>query len=105
MPGVAFGPVSRLGVLHLAKPWRTAPVAERLTDGSGALSARTVAQRMARAIEREARGAVRVRATCAPDVAAAADHIRPALLARLGPRFDIHADPALRRESFETRPL
>lgn len=105
MPGVAFGPVSRLGVLHLAKPWRATPVAQRLRDETGALSPRTVAQRMARAIEREARAATRIRAACAPEVAEAAAVIRPALLARLGPRFDIQADPALSRESFETRPL
>jgi Ribonuclease G/E len=104
-PGVAFGPVSRLGVFHLALPWRIRPLVERLTEADGRLSARTIAQRMARAIEREAKTAVRVRALCAPEVAAAAQAVAPALVARLGPRFDIQADPVLAREDFQVRPL
>jgi hypothetical protein len=105
MPGVAFGPVSRLGVFHLALPWRERPVAELLAGADGRPTARTVAQRLARAIEREAAGAVRVQARCAPDVAEAAQAVAPALVARLGPRFDIQADPARDREDFDVRPL
>lgn len=105
MPGVAYGPVSRLGVFHLALPWRSAPVAEQLVEPSGLATPRTVAQRLARALQREAKSAVRVRVVCAPEVAAAFEPIRPALLARLGPRFDIQADPAIGRETFETSSL
>lgn len=104
MPGVVFGPVSRLGVLHLAVPWRSAPTAQQLLDDAGRLSPRTVAQQVARTVLREARGAVRVEARCAPDVAAAAEAIRAALLARIGPRFDIRPDPVMDRETFDVRP-
>jgi len=103
MPGVTFGPVSRLGVFHLAAPWRTTPTREQLVGVDGLLTPRTVAQRLARAIEREAARAVRVRAVCAPEVAIATGPMRAALVARLGPRFDIQADPALGREAFEVR--
>lgn len=103
-PGVAFGPVSRLGVFHLALPWRERPVAERLSDPGGGLNARTVAQRMARMIEREAASAVRVRAICAPDVAAAAaEAVTLSLNEMLGPRFVIDADPVRLREDFEVK--
>jgi Ribonuclease G/E len=105
MPGVAFGPVSRLGVFHLALPWRTRPLVEQLVGPDGLINARTVAQRMARSIEREAATAVRVRALCAPDVATAAQALAPALAERLGPRFDIQADPARGREAFEVKSL
>jgi len=103
-PGVAYGPVSRLGVFHLALPWRSAPVAERLLDPDGRPSARTVAQRIARAIEREAASCTRVLARCAPDVALAASELRQALVERLGPRIDIAAEPGFAREAFEVRP-
>ena len=104
MPGVAFGPVSRFGTFQLTIPWRTTPVAELLTDADGRLSAASVARRLARAIEAEARSSTRVLALCAPDVAQAARGLAPALVERLGHRFDIQADPALSRDTFETRP-
>jgi Ribonuclease G/E len=97
MPGVVFGPVSKLGVFHLALPWRSAPVASRLTGP------RATAQKLARLIEREAAQSVRVRARCAPEVAAAAAIPFAALRARLGPRIDLQADPALRPDDFEVR--
>jgi len=103
MPGVAFGPVSRLGVFHLALPWRHRPVAEQLVGSDGRPTPRTVAQRLARAIEREAARAVTVTAVCAPDVSLAAQLIAPALVARLGPRFQIMTDPAMAREDFEVK--
>ena len=104
-PGVAFGPVSRLGVFHLALPWRQRPVAELLVDPDGAPAARAVAQRMARAIEGQAASAVRVRGVCAPEVAAAAgEALTAALTGRLGPRFRIDAEPGRGREDYEVRP-
>ena len=104
MPGVAYGPVTRFGTFQLVLPWRARPTAELLSDPDGRPSALTVALRLARAIEREARGCTRVRATCAPEVAEAARTISPALVARLGHRFDIQADPARDRADFETAP-
>jgi Ribonuclease G/E len=104
MPGVAYGPVTRFGTFQLALPWRSRPVAEILNDADGRPSAETVARRLVRAIEREAARCTRVRAFCAPEVAAAAEALRPALIERLGPRFDIQADPLRSRAAFETRP-
>jgi Ribonuclease G/E len=104
MPGVAFGPVTRFGTFQLTLPWRGRPVAEVLNDPDGRPSPGTVARRLARAIEAEALRCTRVLAICAPEVAAAAETIRPALVERLGPRFDIRGDPARSREAFETRP-
>jgi Ribonuclease G/E len=104
-PGVAFGPVSRFGTLQLTLPWRSRPLAEVLNDEDGRPSALTVALRLARAVEREARSCTRVRGLCAPEVAEAFEGARAALVARLGPRFDIQADPARARADFETRPL
>lgn len=104
-PGVAFGPVTRFGTLQLTLPWRARPVAEVLNDPDGRPSALTVALRLARALEREARTCTRARGLCSPDVAEAFRALEPALLARLGPRFDIQGDPARSRADFETRPL
>jgi Ribonuclease G/E len=101
MPGVAFGPVTRLGTFQLSLPWRSAPLAETLCDEDGRVSAETVALRLLRALEREARHAVRLTALCAPEVAEAARRFAPALVARIGPRFDISPDPARPRAEFE----
>lgn len=103
-PGVAFGPVSRFGTLQLTLPWRTRPMVEALNDPDGRPSALTVALRLARAIEREARTCTRARGICAPEVAEAFRDVEAALVARLGPRFDIQPDPARARADFETRP-
>jgi Ribonuclease G/E len=104
MPGVAFGPVSRLGVVQLALPWRSRPVAETLNEADGRPTPLTCALRLARAVEREARTCTRVEARCAPEVAAAFADVAPALVERIGPRFDIQADPGRDRAAFETRP-
>jgi hypothetical protein len=89
-PGVQVLPVSRLGLLQVAKPHRERPVIDVLCDAEGAPTARTIAQRLARALEREGRAdpGGRLTAVCAPEVLA---ELRP-LLARLGPRFDAAAE-------------
>lgn len=97
MPGVGYGPVSRFGVWQLTLPWRTRPLAEILLGADGRPTVETEALRLARAIERQAAHGPRVRAVCAPEVAAAMEGLKPALLARLGPRFDIVGDPAASR--------
>ncbi|OYX35124.1 MAG: hypothetical protein B7Y99_04545 [Caulobacterales bacterium 32-69-10] len=104
-PGVAFGPVTRFGTLQLSLPWRSRPLSEVLNDADGRPSPLTVALRLARAVEREARSCTRVRGACAPEVAEAFKGIEAALVARLGPRFDIQGDPARARDAFETKPL
>lgn len=84
-PGVVVLPVSRLGLLELARPHRARPIREQLCAADGGLSARSVAQRLARALEREglADPGGRLVAVCAPETAFC---LRP-LLAELGPRF------------------
>lgn len=86
-PGVSVLPVSRLGLLQVAKPHRERPAAEQLCDADGRLSARSLAQRLARALEREGRAdpGAQLTVRCAPETAAA---LRP-LAAALGPRFTV----------------
>ena len=91
-PGVALGAISRFGVLEIAIPWRTEPLIERLADPDGQLSVATEALALIRAIEREAGPGRRVRATCSPDVAEAANALAPRLIERIGARFDIVAE-------------
>jgi Ribonuclease G/E len=98
-PGVTVLPVSRLGLLQIARPHRETPLSEVLCDPDGALSARSLAQRLARDMAREGRAdpGARVTASCAPDVAAA---LTP-LAAGLGPRFMVAAElgwPRLRTD-------
>jgi hypothetical protein len=87
---VVIGPLSRFGALELSLPRRERPIAERLLDADGRLSARTIAQATVRDLERRARfePGSRLVATCAPDVAAA---LRP-LTAELGPMFQVRAE-------------
>jgi Ribonuclease G/E len=89
-PGVTVLPVSRLGLLQLSRPHRETPTAQLLLAGDGRLSARSVAQRLVRAMEREGRAdpGARLTADAAPDVAEA---LRP-LLALLGPRYEAAAE-------------
>ena len=86
-PGVSVLPVSRLGVLQVARPHRERPARELLCDEDGRLSARSVAQKLLRALEREGRFApgVLLQAFCSQETAAA---LRP-LVAALGPRFSV----------------
>jgi Ribonuclease G/E len=101
-PGLVLAGISRLGVLELAKPWRERPVAQTLCDPDGRLSARSMAQRLLRALEEAGRadpGAARVQGQAAPDVAAEAARF----LGALGPRFRIEANPELERSTYRTR--
>lgn len=102
-PGVSLGPVSRLGTFQLSLPRRMRPVAERLCDETGAVSVATIALRLLRALEREGRadGGARLLGRCAPPVAVAAGPYAAALIQRLGPRFEIRAEPSLPVSRFE----
>ena len=84
-PGVTVLPVSRLGLVQVARPHRETPTAELLNAADGRLSARSVAQRLARELEREGRAdpGARLTGVASPEVAA---ELAP-LLAALGPRF------------------
>jgi Ribonuclease G/E len=94
---VVIGPLSRFGALELALPRRFRPLAERLLDAQGRLSARTIAQATARDLERRLRfeAGSRLVATCAPEVAAA---LRP-LVAQLGPMFQVREAVAAARDT------
>jgi hypothetical protein len=97
-PGVVVLPVSRLGLLEIARPHRERPVGELLNAADGRLSARSVAQRLVRELQREGRAdpGARITAACAPETAMA---LEP-LLAELGPRFS--AQPALGWDRLKT---
>ncbi len=95
-PGVAIGPVGRFGTMELSLPRRTRPLAERLCRPDGALSDRSLAQRLIRRLhaEGEAQPGARLTGRCAPQVAAAAEPLAVALAQQLGARFEIVPDPA-----------
>ena len=106
-PGVAIGPVGRFGTMELALPRRGRPVSERLCRDDGALSDRTLAQRLIRRLEAEAvadRGA-RLVARCAPEIATAAGPLAAGLAERMGARFVIEAEPGRRREDIDVGPV
>ncbi|MBL8552942.1 MAG: ribonuclease E/G [Phenylobacterium sp.] len=102
-PGVAIGPVGRFGTMELSIPRRTRPLAERLADATGGLSARTLAQRLVRRLEDEAAAqpGARLAAACAPDVAKAAEPLVQGLAERFGARFAVTADPVRPRERLD----
>lgn len=89
-PGVVLAGVSRLGVLELARPWRETPAAERLLNAAGLPTARTLAQRLVRDLDRAGRAdpGAQLVGVCAPEVAEAAD----SLVRELGPRFSVRAE-------------
>ena len=89
-PGVAVLPVSRLGLLQVGLPRRERPVAELMAGPDGRLSARSVAQALVRALEREGRSdpGARLVAACSSEVAIEA----APLAAELGPRFSVAAE-------------
>lgn len=88
-PGVVFGPLSRLGLLQLAKPWRGTPVEDRLLN-AGRPTTETCAVRLVRALERAGRSdpGSRLEGVCDPAAAATA----ATLVAELGPRFSVRGD-------------
>lgn len=102
-PGVAIGPVGRFGTMEISLPRRTRPVLEQLCREDGALSARTLAQRLVRRLQAEGEAAPgsRLAAKCAPEIAAAAAPLVAELSAKMGARFAVAADPAFGRERFE----
>jgi hypothetical protein len=102
-PGVAFGPVSRFGTLELTLPRRARPALDILTDGTGAPSVLTEAQRLIRALEREAAadGGGRFEAVAAGEVAQAAARPLAALTARLGARLTLRGEEGRARADIE----
>lgn len=105
-PGVVIGPITKFGTLELALPRRYRPVREILCGADGRLSAQSLALNLIRAIEREAAAdpGARLRAACAPEVAAAAAEPATALAGIIGGRFEVVADPALPRDRWDIGP-
>lgn len=95
-PGVAIGPVGRFGTMEISLPRRVRPILEILCRDDGALSDRTLAQRLVRRLqsEGEVQPGARLVGACAPGVAAAAAPLLADLQARMGARFELRADPA-----------
>jgi len=102
-PGVSIGPVGRLGTMELSLPRRTRPLAEILCRADGALSDRTLAQRLIRLLEAEAASqpGARLNARCAPDIAKAAAPLARQLTEQIGARFVITSDAGLPRERLD----
>lgn len=102
-PGVSIGPVGRFGTMELSIPRRTRPVLEQLRDPDGALSVAALGHRLIRRLEAEAqaRPGDRLRAVCAPAVAAAAAGPAQQLAERIGARFAITPDPGSPRERLD----
>lgn len=82
-----FGPLSRFGLLQLALPWRRTPVEEQL-GGGDRTSAIALTRRLRHALLSDMT-LPRLVAVCAPGEAALA----APLVARLGPRAALRADP------------
>ncbi|THD64885.1 ribonuclease E/G [Phenylobacterium sp.] len=102
-PGVAIGPVGRFGTMELSLPRRVRPLAEQLCREDGALSDRTLAQRLIRRLQAEAAAqpGARLTAACAPSVAQAAQPLANLLAERIGARFSITPDSARARERLD----
>ncbi len=91
---VAYGPVSRFGLLQLTTPWRRTPLEELLNGPDGRRRPEQKAQDVVRALRLRLltdTAAARVSARCAPADAALAG---PAV-AKLGPRAQLVPDPAI----------
>jgi Ribonuclease G/E len=89
-PGVAFGPLSRFGLLQLSLPWARTPVEEALRRGGPDLSTAIAGVRALRFALVEDRAAPRLTLVLPPPAAALA----VSLVSRLGPRAAIRADAA-----------
>jgi len=100
-PGLVILPVSRLGLLQIARPHRERPIEEVLCGSDGRISPRTVAHTVIRDLEREGRSApgALFEAVCSPEVAL---ELRP-LVAELGPRFTVTAQLGLDRLKTDIR--
>lgn len=96
-PGVVIGPVSRFGVLELARPWRERPVREVLNGPDGRPSALTLALALIRQVERVAVSdpGARVQVRAAPEVVEAATPWLSCLRERFGARFEVTGDLAI----------
>lgn len=110
--GVQIAPLSRFGVMEIARGQLMSPLHEVLCDADGRLSVETVALMALRAIEREGRASTgrRIAGLVAPDVlawleSASAPPWRAALTNKIGPRFTLEAKPGALRGHIDVRAL
>jgi len=102
---VESSPISRFGVMQVARERAERPLADILLDADGRLSVESAALAGLRALEREgaANRSARLALRAAPEVAKwlKADTIgwRAAMTERIGPRFELESDPERPRES------
>lgn len=93
-PDISYGPVNRFGVLQLALPWRRTPLEEVLRGHDLKRRVEHRAQDVVRSLRHSLLSDTtvpRVIIRCAPGEAALAGP----LVARLGPRAGLRADPAV----------
>ncbi len=98
-PEVVLGPVNRFGVLQLALPWRRTPLEEILNGPDRRRRPGQRAQDIVRSLRHSLLSdttIARIGLRCAPDEAALAGP----LVARLGPRAHLIADPAVAPGAF-----
>lgn len=102
-PGVAIGPITKFGTMELSIPRRTPPLREILCDDGKGPSDLTLALRLVRGLQSQARAqpGARFSCKCAPAVALVAASLGEKLAAQIGARFSIGADPGLTRERFD----
>jgi Ribonuclease G/E len=108
--GVQIALMSRFGVVELSRGQLQRPLAEALCDEEGALSAESAALAALRGVEREAHGArgrlvvLRVSADIGAWLDTAVIDWRTALAARIGPRWEVRTEPALRARAWSAEP-
>jgi len=108
--GVTLAPLSRFGVIELARAQRKTPLHELLCESDGAISRATLALAALRRLERDARawpGRRMLAGVSAPVMdwlAQSKLDWRSALTQRIGPRFDIAAEARLSRAQIDVRP-
>lgn len=99
-PDIVYGPINRFGVLQLALPWRLTPLEEILNGSDGRRKVQHRAQDVVSCLRYGLLSDLsipRITIRCAPDEAALAGP----LVARLGPRAHVQADPAIGPGAFK----
>jgi Ribonuclease G/E len=102
-PGVALGPISRFGALELTVPRRTRPLADLLCREDGAPSDLTLAHRLIRRLQSEARrqSGARIGASASPAIIEASQPLIPYLADDIGHRFELRPDDRIARDAME----
>jgi Ribonuclease G/E len=99
-PGVAIGPITKFGTMELSVPRRVAPIRETLCRADGAPSDETLALRLVRALQTEARiqPGARLAAAAHSDIVERAAPLVARLAEEVGARVSAVARPGAARE-------